>query len=410
MRTPARPAVAGDRPSAVLLFVLVVVTALGPFAMQIFLPALPAIRSAFGVGAGAAQLAFSLSAFSIAIATLAYGPLSDRHGRRPVLLAGLGLYLAGSLLCLVAPSIGVLVLGRIVQAAGGAAGMVLARAVVQDLYGRERAASVLAYLTMAMVVAPMIAPALGGVLTDHLGWRANFAAGAVVGLAALALGWQVLIETHAGRGMSIGPAAIVRSFANLLRNRAFTGYAFQGAFSLSLFFAFLAGAPFVMIEVMGRGATEYGLWFISISAAFMVGNFLAARVSGRVGLDRMIVIGAALALAGVLGALVLTLVLPWAPAALFLPMAFTAFAQGIAIPNGQAGAVAAAPEIAGAASGLAGFLQMAMAAVAAQLVGMIQDGTPYPTLAAMLVCAAGALLAITWALRARPPRRGSGPR
>ncbi|HEX8376092.1 MAG TPA: MFS transporter, partial [Geminicoccaceae bacterium] len=150
-----------------LLAVLVVATALGPLAMQIFLPALPAIQDGFGVDAATAQLTLSLSALSIAVATLFYGPLSDRLGRRPALLGGLVIYLAGSLLCGVATSIGWLIFGRIVQAAGGCAGIVLTRAIVRDLYERDEAASMLAYVTMAMVTAPILAPALGGVLTDH---------------------------------------------------------------------------------------------------------------------------------------------------------------------------------------------------------------------------------------------------
>jgi DHA1 family bicyclomycin/chloramphenicol resistance-like MFS transporter len=391
-------------PNTFLLFMLVAVTAIGPMAMQIFLPALPAIRDDFGVSAGTAQLAFSLSTFSIAVAMLAYGPLSDRYGRRPVLVAGLAIYLAGTAACLIASGIGTLILGRIVQAAGGCAGMVLARAMVQDLYGRERSATVLAYLTMAMVVAPMVAPAIGGFLTDGFGWRANFTFGTVLGIALVIGTVRAVHETHPHVGSAVRIGDMVRSFSRLFRNRAFGGYAFQCAFSISLFFSFLAGAPFITIEVMGRPATEYGLWFITISAAFMLGNFVAARTSVQIGMDRMIIGGASLALAGVLVALVLAFASVWTPAALFLPTALTAFAQGLSIPNAQAGAISSAPDIAGAASGLSGFLQMGLAAVFAQVVGLIQDGTPYPTLFAMLLCGVCSLGTILYATQG-PDRR-----
>ena len=164
-----------------LIAVLVVATAIGPFAMQIYLPALPAIQAGFGVSAGTAQLAFSLSAFSIAISTLFYGPISDRVGRRPALIGGLIVFLAGSAMCAIAPTITILIVGRIVQAAGGSAGLVLTRAIVRDRFGLERSASLLAYITLAMVAAPMLAPALGGLLADVAGWRAIFGLGLVLG-------------------------------------------------------------------------------------------------------------------------------------------------------------------------------------------------------------------------------------
>ena len=165
------------------MIVLVLATALGPFAMQVFLPALPAIQEDFGVRAATAQLAFSLSALAIAVATLFYGPLSDRFGRRPALIGGLLVYLAGSLLCALAPTITLLIVGRVVQAAGGCAGIVLSRAIVRDLYGRDESAAMLAYITMAMVAAPMMAPVLGGLLTDLAGWRSVFLAGVGAGRA-----------------------------------------------------------------------------------------------------------------------------------------------------------------------------------------------------------------------------------
>ena len=187
---PSGPAAA---PQAGFVLVLVAATALGPFAMQVFLPALPAIQADFGVRAATAQLAFSLSALSIAVATLFYGPLSDRFGRRPALIGGLLVYLAGSLLCAVAPSITLLIVGRVVQAAGGCAGIVLSRAIVRDLYSRDQSASMLAYITMAMVAAPMMAPVLGGLLADLAGWRSVFVAG-------IGIGVLILVAVHVALG------------------------------------------------------------------------------------------------------------------------------------------------------------------------------------------------------------------
>ncbi|HET6519010.1 MAG TPA: multidrug effflux MFS transporter, partial [Geminicoccaceae bacterium] len=390
---PSAASVAPPHPSMLFLGLLVAVTALGPLSMQIFVPSLPAIQQGFAVTAGTAQLVLSLSLAAIAVATLGYGPLADRHGRRPVMIVGIVLFLIGSVVCTVAPSIEVLILGRILQAAGGAAGMVLGRAMVRDLYDRDESARVIAYLTMAMVVAPMMAPAIGGVLNDLIGWRANFAFVAAVGLAVAALVLVRLPETRPGsRGDTA--FAMLRGFVCLLRTPTFCGYAFQAAFSIATFMTFIAGSPYVMVRVFERPATEYGLWFITISASFMVGNFVAARNTRRVGLDRMIVLGSLVALLGTLAGVGLVAAGIWSPAALFLPAMVFAFANGFAIPNAQAGAVSVDPSIAGAASGLSGFLQMAISAVAAQVIGALQDGTPYPLALQMTAMAALALAAI----------------
>ena len=401
---------AAPGPSFRFVAVLVLATALGPFAMQVFLPALPAIQEDFAVGAVTAQLAFSLSAFAIAVATLFYGPISDRVGRRPALIGGLLIYLVGSVICAVAPSIAVLIVGRVVQAAGGSAGIVLSRAIVRDLYGRERSATVLAYITMAMVAAPMIAPAFGGLLTDLSGWRSVFVAGVAVGVLILLAVRAELAETAQGIGEG-GSRGSGRSFARLLRSPLFLAYALQGAFSIAVFFCFLAAAPYLMVKVMGRPASEYGLMFVLVSAAFMVGNFAAARLTPRVGSDRMILVGSVGSLAGALLMLALLLAGSWSPWSMFLPTSLGAFAQGLAVPNTQAAFISVDPQAAGTASGLGGFLQMGTAAVAAQVVGSIQDGTPYPMAIGMTFCAAAALTAALVALRhgARARRRGHRP-
>lgn len=367
------------------IFLLIAITASGPFSMQIFLPALPAITGYFAVTPGAAQLTLSLSMAAIALATLTYGPLADRFGRRPILLGGLAMFLAGSVVSAVAPTLDMLVLGRILQGAGGAAGMVIARAMVRDVYGAENSAKVLSYVTMAMVLAPMVAPALGGWLTETSSWRANFFV--IVGLiAALTAVVAVSLgETRPAGAQAQGPGAMLRSFGTLVTHPGFCGHALQAAFSLAIFFAFISAAPYLMKSVMGRSATEYGLWFMSVSGAFVAGSFTSARLTARVGLDRMIAIGLLSALATILIAGALLALLPLSPLLLFGPAVPIAFAQGLVIPNAQAGALNARPEMAGSASGLTGFLQMGIAAGAAQAVGSLEDGTPYPMIGFMLL-------------------------
>jgi DHA1 family bicyclomycin/chloramphenicol resistance-like MFS transporter len=381
------------------LVVLVGATALGPLAIQIFLPSLPAIQADLQVSGSLAQLVFSLSAGAIAVSMLVYGPVSDRFGRRPTLVAGLILYLIGSLVSTFAPKIAVLILGRMIQAVGGAAPLTLTRTIIRDLYGRERSASMIAYITMAMVIAPMLAPAIGGYLNDWIGWRANFAFCGLVGVLVTALVITGLPETHHQRVGIPGLAGMFATFGQLLRNPAFCGFALQSAFCLASFFSFAAAAPYVVIVVMERSASAYGLFFIVISLAFMLGNFVAGRISERVGVERMVVIGSSLAVLATLSCLLAITLFGWVPWALFGPCILLAIGNGFSVPNAMAGAISVEPRAAGAASGLAGFLQMLTAAVFAQLSGMWQNGTPFPMVGFMIAASALALLSFLVAFR-----------
>ncbi|MEJ2119906.1 MAG: multidrug effflux MFS transporter [Alphaproteobacteria bacterium] len=380
--------------SKFLLFLLVALTALGPMSMQIFLPALPAIRSSYGVSAATAQMTLSVSMLAIALATLVYGPLSDRYGRRSMVILGLVFFLAGSALCAAAPDIWTLIVGRMLQGAGGASGMVLARAIVRDLYDRERSASIIAYLTTAMVLAPMVSPTIGGVLTDWASWRASFIFAGCVGVIVAALVLARMPETHTERDPIEGFKSFFGGFGRLLAQPIYCGYVLHAAFVLGVFFAFMSGAPYIMVDVMKRPATEYGLYFFMVSGGFMFGGLTAGRISARVGVDRMIVLGGmgSLAAAAISFAIMASGV--WHPLALFGPAMFASYGAGISMPNAQAGAVSVDPKAAGAASGLAGFIQMLIGAGVAQAVGTIQNGTPYPMLGTMLTCSALALAAI----------------
>jgi len=389
----------GATKSRLFLVVLVGATALGPLAIQIFLPSLPAIQADLEVSAPVAQLVFSLSMAAIAVAMLGYGPLSDRFGRRPTLVVGLILYLVGSLVSTVAPSIAVLILGRTLQAVGGAGPLALTRTIIRDLYGRERAASMIAYLTMAMVVVPMMAPVIGGFLNDLISWRASFAFCAIVGVLVTVAVIARLPETHRDRIAMPGVGAMLAGFVELLRTPAFRGFAFQGAFCIASFFSFAAAAPYVVIVVMERTASTYGLFFMVISLAFMFGNFIAGRISERVGVERMVLIGSGLSLTATVLGLICLVTVGWVPWALFGPTILLAVGNGLSVPNAMAGAISVDPRAAGAASGLAGFLQMLMAGIFAQLAGMWQNGTPYPMIGFMIAASTLALATVLVSFR-----------
>jgi DHA1 family bicyclomycin/chloramphenicol resistance-like MFS transporter len=384
----ASPPPAAKKPS---IAILIAISAIGPLALNLFVPSMPGLQAAFGVDYATAQLTLTLYLIGLATAQLVYGPISDRFGRRPTLLAGMWLFVLGSLAAALAPSIGWLIAARLAQAVGGAAGIVLARAIVRDLYGRDRAASVIGYVTMAWVLAPMIAPFIGGLLDQAFGWRAGFWLLAGLGVAVAGACHVFLHETHRERGAGTGVRGLVAGYGRLLRRPRFDAYALTTGFTSSVFFSFLAGAPYVMVEVLGRSPVEYGIWFILSSFGYMAGNGLAGRFSERIGVERMLTLGTLLALAGAAAALGLFLAGVLAPWALFGPMLVVALGNGLAIPNGLAGAVSVDPRLAGTAAGLAGFLQLGLGAATSQSVGLLHAIEPY---AVVYVMTAGALVAV----------------
>jgi DHA1 family bicyclomycin/chloramphenicol resistance-like MFS transporter len=375
-----------------LILLLAMVSALGPVAMQILLPAIPIIKESFAVSTAVAQLTLSLSMAAIAVATLAYGPLSDRYGRKPVLVAGMIITIIGSILCVLAPSIELLIAGRIVQAAGGAVGMVVARAIVRDVYDAREAASVIATLVMVMVVMPMLSPAVGGELMVRLDWHSVFVLVAIISALLLGLLVYALPETLREPVIFTGVGDMLRSYQALMRVRVFQGYSLSVAFVSVVFFSFIAAAPEIMVSVFERPATEYGYYFIIIPLGFMIGNYVTRYYGRKFGIQRMIDYGSQISLAGIGLAIILQLLGLHHPAALFLPIAVAIFGNGITLPNAQAGAINAAPHMAGSASGLTGFMQMAFSAVAAQAVALIFNGTVYPMLVLMLVASAISLV------------------
>jgi DHA1 family bicyclomycin/chloramphenicol resistance-like MFS transporter len=355
---------------------LVAVSAIGPLALNIFMPSMPGLQRSFGISYGTAQLTLTLYLAGMAACQLFYGPLSDRFGRRPLMLGGLGLFVAASFLAAMAPTIETLIVARLLQALGGAAGIVLARAMVRDIYSREKSASVIAYITMAFVLAPMVAPVIGGFLDQWAGWRASFWLLTLLGTLVLASSVRFLPETLASRGPGGGGMSLLRGAVHLFSLSRFRGYALTLAFSSSVFFAFLGGAPHVMVDVLGRTPVEYGLWFILISAGYMFGNFLSGRYTQRFGIDRLMLAGNALTLFGGILCFAAALSGLLSPATLFVPMAFSALGNGLTIPNGTAGAISVDPRVTGAAAGWSGFTQMSCGAAASQLVGSLQNHWP----------------------------------
>ena len=395
---------AAPRPS---FAILVAISAIGPLALNIFIPSIPGLQNSFGITYGTAQLTLTLYLIGLGVCQLGYGPLSDHYGRRPLLLGGMALFVVASLAAAIAPNIETLIAARLFQAIGGASGIVLARAMVRDVFDREKSASVISYITMAFVVAPMVAPTLGGFIDKVSGWRADFWLLAAVGAMTLAAAWRALPETHVNRtGVSRAPG-MIEGAVRLLGIPQFLGYAIMLAFTSTVFFSFLGAAPHIMVDVLGRTPMEYGLWFITVSGSYMFGNFMSGRYTQRFGIDRMILIGCAITTAGGFLSLLAAITGLLSPATLFLPMALSGFGNGLSIPNGTAGAISVDPRITGAAAGWAGFLQMACGAAASQLVGTLQNGWP---LAVFWFMAAASALALATHVVSMRAQTGTVPR
>jgi DHA1 family bicyclomycin/chloramphenicol resistance-like MFS transporter len=357
-----------------VLVLLVAMTAIGPMALNILTPAVPGLVTTFGTDAAAVQLTLSLYLLGLAASQLVMGPLSDRFGRRPVVLAGLTLAAVSSVAALAATSIEALIVARIVQAIGASTGVVVGRAIIRDLYDRDRAAAMIGWVTTATVVAPMLAPMIGGFLDTALGWEAIFAFVGLVSAVTLIGAVLGLPETQAA-AMSGGIVRFLAEARLLIATPQFCGYVLCVAANSAMFFVYIGGAPHVVVTMMGQSSAVYGVWFAVASLGYMAGNFIAAHRSAVVGVDRMIWWGTLVALLAAAIECVLVLAVPGGgPAIIFVPQIIISIGSGFLMPNALAGAVSVRPQAAGTASGFTGFLQMGLGALSAQIVSHLLDG------------------------------------
>ncbi|WP_085527011.1 multidrug effflux MFS transporter [Maritimibacter sp. HL-12] len=382
-----------DRATPPHIFTLTLIAGLSALSMNIFLPSLPTMTIFFEAEYRLMQLSVALYLAMNAVLQVVIGPISDRYGRRPVLLWSFAIFVLATIGCLLAPTAEIFLAFRMLQAAVSA-GMVLSRAVVRDMVPGAEAASMIAYVTMGMSLVPMFGPALGGVLDAGFGWQANFWLLAGLGLLVIWLIWRDLGETAIRREGGFG--AQLRDYPELLLSPRFWGYSAAAMFASGTFFAYLGGAPFVGSEIYHLDPATLGMLFGAAALGYLLGNGISGRFSVRYGIDRMILWGTIVSTLGLAASVALHIAGFAHPLVFFGFMIPLGIGNGMVLPNATAGTLSVRPQLAGSASGLGGALMIGGGAALSALSGMILsvESGAIPLLALMLASSALSVLAI----------------
>lgn len=387
-----------DRTSPPHIGTLILLAGLAALAMNIFLPSLPGMTAHFETDYRLIQLSVALYLAVNAVLQLLLGSISDRLGRRRVILIGLAVFLLATLGCIWATNIWVFLFFRMVQAAV-VVGMVLGRAIVRDVVPGNEAASMIGYVNMGMAVVPMIGPAIGGVLDASFGWQASFWLLFGLGLFTFVLAWADLGETAPMQGESF--RSQISEYPALFSSVRFWGYASAAAFSSGSFFSYLGGAPYVGDTLFGLTTTELGFFFGAPAVGYLTGNFISGRYSTQVGVNRMVLIGSVVNAAGLAVNLALFYAGFGTVYIFFGLITLVGLGNGMVIPNATAGALSVRPKLAGTASGLSGALMIGGGAVLSALAGALlgPETGAYPLLWLMLMSGLGSVFAILIVLR-----------
>lgn len=387
-----------DRTTPPHIATLILIAGLAALSLNIFLPSLPLMAEHFGVPYPVMQLSVSLYLLATAVLQIFVGPISDRFGRRPVMLVAAAIFTLASIGALVAPNFTVFLTFRLLQAVI-ATGFVLSRAIVRDMVSQDQAASMIGYVTMGMSVVPMIGPVIGGVLDELFGWQASFVLLGLGGLGLMALVWADQGETATARAASF--AEQVRQYPDLLASQRFWGYCLASTFASGAFFAFLGGAPYVGTRVFGLSPSALGFYFGAPAVGYMLGNFLSGRYAVRLGINRMILVGAVLTTAGLGLLAVLTLAGLQSPSVFFGLVISVGLGNGILLPSANAGMLSVRPALAGSAAGLGGAFTIGGGAALSVLAGYVlgPGSGAMPLILLMLLSSALSVPCILWVLR-----------
>jgi len=379
-----------------LLLLLVAISAIGPITLNGVLPATSVVMRELSTTYESAQLVLTVFLAANLVSQLLMGPLADQYGRRPIMLINLVIFVVGSLICANAPSIEILLFGRFVQGVGVAVCVFLPRTIVRDVHSADKAASVIGYMTTAMMVAPLFGPAIGGWITDTYSWRYMYWVLATLGSILVLATWLFQYETlaslreGANKAHRVSKPAFFHSSGLLLSDRKFLSCALMQTGAVGVYYSFLSGGPFVGMESRGMSASSYGAWFSMVAVGYLSGNLTAGRLSERLGVRRMILLGQVPFLLGIILFWALS---PWEhPLTLFLPMLVLAFSNGMNLPSMISLAMGIRPALAGTASGLSGSMQTAFAIFLSLVVGFL---LPFGDIWLFVMITASAIVAFT---------------
>ncbi len=357
-----------DRSTPPHIATLVLIAGMGALNMNIFLPSLPSIADYYQADYAVVQLAISAYLAVTAVLQLIFGPLSDRFGRRPVMIGSMVIFLIASIGCILADSIFWFLVFRLIQASV-ASGIALSRAIVRDMVPPAKAASMIGYVTMGMALVPMVGPMIGGYLDEWFGFHATIAATAAFGAVVLVVIYLDQGETNITPSGSFG--AQFRTYPSLVTSRRFWGYALVAACASGAFFAFLGGGPFVATEILGMSPSSIGLHFGLIALGYMLGNYLSGRYAERVGITPMMITGSLVACMGLMIGIALFALGIIHPLSLFGTVLLVGIGNGLTLPSANAGIVSVRPNLAGSASGLGGALMIGGGAALSAVTGSI---------------------------------------
>jgi MFS transporter, DHA1 family, multidrug resistance protein len=401
MTTSAARLAAAGLTATTVTWLVAALSMLQPLATDLYLPTLPGIAAAFDAPVSTVQWTLSIFVAGFGAWQLVAGPLADRFGRQPVILAGIATYCVASAVCLLAPGIEMLIAGRLLQAIGACTALVGARGLIRDLYAPTEGARMLAGAATLMSIAPLIGPLVGAALFELYGWRSAFAALVAFSLLLAVVALARLRETIRRRNPhALRPGPMLRTYAEVLRAPAFRAYSAAAAATYATLFAFLSGSSFVLIRVLGLSVTAFGASFSVMVGGYLVGTLLCRRQVAQRGLQRTLAGGALLQVAGGATMALLALAGVHHAAAIVLPMFFVGVSHALIQMPAQSGAVAPFPHAAGAAAALMGFIMMGVASLIGLWIGASYNGTVYPLTLTIAACGTASLLiAFTWVRR-----------
>ena len=400
---------ASPEKSASLIVLLTALVSLSLFSTDIYLPSLPEMAEVFHTSVAEVQMTLSSYMLGFALSMLLCGAISDRFGRRPVVLIGTATHCLASIVCLLSTSLTLIVTARFFQALGGCCGTVLGRVIVRDLFDKGQCVKILSFMATGMSLSPALAPILGGYLQNWFGWKASFAALSLSSGAIFIIAWFLLHESLPCKNyVALKPKTLFRNYMHVLRSRLFTGYTLTITFAWCGYFSFITASPFVFIQLMGNTPQKYGILYALVVAGYLAGTYIAGKLSSRLPIRQSVYLGAWLALLGGIGMVVLDAWFPLSLPSIMAPMLLFLIGIGIIMPNAQTAATDPFPELVGSAASLLYFIEMMGGAIAGSIVSLLSRGS-HLSMVAVTTISSLLLFAAFWTIIWAPCRKRKEP-